>query len=108
MPDALYSSMRPMLAVSGGRLLCLSTPFGKRGFFYEAWEGTEAWERVRVTADQCPRITAQFLAEEERAMGPRWFRQEYHCSFEDAVDAVFTDTDIQAALANEIEPLTIG
>jgi hypothetical protein len=36
-PDDLYFSIRPMLAVSGGRLVCLSTPFGKRGFFYEAW-----------------------------------------------------------------------
>jgi hypothetical protein len=32
-PDDLYFSIRPMLAVSGGRLVCLSTPFGKRGFF---------------------------------------------------------------------------
>lgn len=34
-PDALYYSVRPMLAVSGGRLVCLSTPFGQRGFFYQ-------------------------------------------------------------------------
>ena len=33
MPDALFYSVRPMLAVSKGRLICLSTPFGKRGFF---------------------------------------------------------------------------
>jgi Helicase len=31
-PDTLYYAIRPMLAVSGGRLVCLSTPFGKRGF----------------------------------------------------------------------------
>ena len=36
--DELYMAVRPMLAVSGGRLWLMSTPFGKRGFFYEAWE----------------------------------------------------------------------
>ncbi len=36
-PDDLYRSVRPMLAVSGGDLDAMSTPFGKRGFFYEAW-----------------------------------------------------------------------
>src|SRR5262249_45002526 len=51
--DALYRSVRPMLAVSGGKLVALSTPFGKRGFFYEEWHGGGPWHRVRVTADQC-------------------------------------------------------
>ena len=36
-PDDLYRSVRPMLAISRGKLICLSTPYGKRGFFYEAW-----------------------------------------------------------------------
>lgn len=34
-PDDLYRAVRPMLAISGGRLICLSTPYGKRGFFYD-------------------------------------------------------------------------
>ncbi len=33
-PDDLYRSVRPMLGVSKGRMVCLSTPFGKRGFFF--------------------------------------------------------------------------
>jgi hypothetical protein len=37
--DALYYAVRPMLAVSQGRLLALSTPFGKRGWFCEEWTG---------------------------------------------------------------------
>ena len=38
-PDSLYESVRPMLAVTGGRLIALSTPFGKRGWFHAAWTG---------------------------------------------------------------------
>ena len=79
--DALYYAVRPMLAVSGGKLVALSTPFGKRGWFYQEWHGQNAWERVRVTADQCPRIPKEFLEEEKRTLGPEWYAQEYECSF---------------------------
>jgi hypothetical protein len=104
-PDALYYSVRPMLAVSGGRLAAMSTPFGKRGWFYEEWEGGSGWKRVRVTAAQCPRISPEFLAGERKALGDRWFRQEYGCSFEDVIDAVFAEEDIQAALTHSVTPL---
>jgi hypothetical protein len=103
--DNLYRAVRPMLATSRGRLICLSTPFGKRGFFYDAWVGNARWERVRITADQCPRITPEFLTEERLALGERWYRQEYGCSFEDAVDVVFSQADIDAALTDEVLPL---
>jgi hypothetical protein len=103
--DALYCAVRPMLAVSGGQLVALSTPFGRRGWFFDEWEGKAPWQRVRVTAEQCPRISRAFLANEERALGPRWYRQEYACSFEDAVDAVFAVADIQAALSRPVAPL---
>ena len=105
-PDPLYLAIRPMLAVSQGRIVCLSTPFAKRGWFFEAWTGPESWERFRVTAQECPRISPEFLAEEQRALGPRWFAQEYLCSFEDSVGQVFSPTDIAAALS-DIEVLAI-
>ena len=62
--DALYCAVRPMLAVSRGRLVALSTPFGKRGWFHDAWHSDEPWERVRITAPECSRITPEFLTEE--------------------------------------------
>jgi hypothetical protein len=58
-PDDLYRAVRPMLAVSQGRLVVLSTPFGQRGWFYEEWNREGPWHKIRVTWQQCPRITAQ-------------------------------------------------
>jgi hypothetical protein len=104
--DELYATVRPMLATSGGTLACLTTPFGRRGWFSDAWHGDGPWERVQVTAEQCPRIPAEFLEEERRALGPRWYRQEYLCSFEETVNAFFNHAEIQAALAGGIPPLT--
>lgn len=104
--DELYQAIRPMLAVSGGDILLLSTPFGKRGFFFHEWtEGGEKWHRVSVTAYQCPRINAEWLEEEKRAL-PAWiFRQEYMCEFMETIDQVFSYDDIQRALSPEVKPL---
>jgi hypothetical protein len=95
-----------MLAVSGGLLQALSTPFGRRGWFHDAWaNGGRGWERVEVTADQCPRITPEFLAEERRALGEEWFRQEFFCRFVEAVGGVFTYERVMDALSEEVETL---
>lgn len=97
--DDLYYAIRPMLAVSGGRLLGLSTPSGKRGWWYGCWtEGGDAWERVKIDATQCPRITPAFLAEERRSMPELWYSQEYLCLFLEDVASVFYSEDIAAAL----------
>jgi hypothetical protein len=91
-PDDLYRAVRPMLAVSNGRLICLSTPYGKRGFFYDAWaNGGADWARIEVPAERIARITPEFLAGERRAMGASWFRQEYGCSFEALEGLVYPD-----------------
>lgn len=94
--DDLYRSVRPMLAVSQGRLVCLSTPFGKRGFFWREWSAEDSdWHRVRTTWRECPRITPAFLAEERRSLGDHWVRQEYECSFEALEGLVYPDFDEQ-------------
>jgi hypothetical protein len=103
--DELYFAVRPMLAVSGGRLMMLSTPFGKRGVFYSEWAEGTGWERYTITAAECPRIPPEFLAEEREALGEWWYAQEYECRFMEAVDSVFTSELIRAALSDEVEPL---
>lgn len=65
--DVFYRAIRPMLAVSGGRLILMSTPYGQRGHFHEAWTEGGDWHRVEVPATECPRITPEFLASERRA-----------------------------------------
>jgi len=103
--DALYTSVRPMLAVGAGRLVAMSTPFGKRGWWHNAWTSDEAWQRVEVPARMCPRIPAAFLHEERRALGPWWYRQEYECQFSDTTDSLFGADEVRAAITSDIAPL---
>jgi hypothetical protein len=104
--DETYFAVRPMLAVSAGRLVTLSTPWGCRGWWYREWtEGGDTWRRFEVPATDCPRISAEFLAEEQRSLGPLFFQSEYLCKFVDTVDQVFGSEYIQAALDPAVQPL---
>jgi len=104
--DELYQAVRPMLAVSGGDIVLLSTPFGKRGFFFHEWaEGGVAWHRTKVTAYDCPRIPREWLEQERQSIGDWWFRQEYLVEFVESIDSVFAYDDIQRALDPTVKPL---
>lgn len=103
--DDLYRSIRPMLAVSKGRIVLLSTPFGKRGFFFDEWSKGENWKRVQIPADQCPRISLEFLAAERKSLPEAWYLQEYFCKFADAEGSAFSYDDIMKALRDDVEPL---
>lgn len=104
-PDELYHAVRPMLAVSGGRLVAISTPFGKRGWWWEAWNGGERWARVEVPATACPRIAPAFLAEEQAALPRHVYEREYLCQFHEPEDAAFRADAIAAAFDPTVPPL---
>jgi hypothetical protein len=97
-PDELYSSIRPMLAVSNGRHILMSTPFGKLNHFYKIWnEQRYMWEWYEIPAEMCPRITKEFL-EGERITN-MWFEQEYHCVFMATEGTIFS-SDLFKSLAD--------
>jgi len=105
-PDDLHVAIRPMLATTGGTLALLSTPFGKRGHFWEAWEhGGDAWAWTRITAYDCPRIAPAFLEDERASMGDLAFRSEYLVEFCDVENQAFSSEHVLAALDDMLRPL---
>ena len=104
--DSMYKALRPMLAVSDGDVWLMSTPYGRRGFFYEAWEhGGEDWYRLHGPATDCPRISRAFLEKERGVMGALAFRQEYLGEFVDCGTGLFERGLVEAALDDAVEPL---
>ena len=58
--DELWATISPMLAAApAAQQILLSTPAGASGEFHRAWTSGEDWERVQITADQCPRISVE-------------------------------------------------
>jgi len=107
--DAAYEALRPMVAVSGGKVVALSTPWGKRGWYWKEWsEGGEAWRRASVRAAECPRIPTEWLAREQASMPDFYFRQEFGCEFIEAEGALFSLDDIERAVDPSIVPFFGG
>lgn len=86
-PVSLYEAVGPMMAVSKGQTMLLSSAWFKTGFFWEQWsqEG-DRWRKFRVTALECPRIDRAWLERERLttyAGRPKAFDREFMCEFQE-------------------------
>lgn len=106
--DDVYSAVLPMLGASYGRLIALSTPWGKQGWWYERWiSGGDRWERyeVPVTMPEIAQRTDPEVLLEAQARGPWWWSQEFLCQFGEREDAVFSTEHIQRAIRVDLAPI---
>lgn len=95
--DSLFTAVSPMLAISKGRFILLSSAKGQRGSFWDWWETSDLWQKVSVTALDCPRYTQEFLDGELATMGPTMYEQEYFNKFLATLDQYFRTEDIDRA-----------
>ncbi len=65
-------------------------------------------KRVKIAAEDCPRIPRAWLEQERAAVGDWWFNQEYLCEFLEAEDQLFRHDDIMAAFDSGLTPLFGG
>jgi len=100
----MQAALDPMLAVSNGRLIELSSPNGRRGHFFENWDHGEGVERIKIVGRECPRISTQFLEGMRRKLGPMLFSQEFEGQFIDAASSAFSPELIELALVDDFEP----
>jgi hypothetical protein len=98
--DEVFTACQPMLAVSQGRYVLMSTPNLKQGHFYQAWDQGGGWEKIRILGRDCPRISAEFLAQQERELGLAKFRTEYCGEFLDDQEAAFGAQLVEACLVD--------
>ena len=102
----LHSALRPMLAVSQGRMVLLSNPNGRRGHFFDIWtEGGAEWDRFSVTIHDCPRISKDWIEREKAATPAHRWAAEYECQFSNTSDSLFAYDIIEAAFSDDVRPL---
>ena len=102
--DQMQGALAPMLAVSRGRTIDMSSPNGRRGYFYENWMTGEGIERIKIIGRECPRISAEFLDQQRKKLGPVIFSQEFEGEFTDAESSAFSSELIELALVDDFEP----
>ena len=107
--DAMWYAVEPMLAAApSARVLTLSTPWGKRGWWWQIWTADDTWQRVEVNAYQVKHLNREFLDHKKDSLPRQIWLSEYMCQFTEAVDDYFAHADIEAALSHDVAPLIVG
>jgi hypothetical protein len=108
-PTELWHALSPSLSVSGGRVLALSTPNGRTGWFAQAFAEDASWDKVHHSSEDCPRIPKDFLVREQASM-PAWmYDTEYRALFvETANRLVFRPELVRQSVVNGIAPFTFS
>ena len=107
-PEELFRAITPSLAATQGALHMLSSPNGRQGYFFEAFEGDAAdvfWSQ-RVHWHDCPRITQEIADMERIALGDLYFRQEFGAEFVSPLGAFIGHSAILQFEAGEDEDLS--
>ena len=104
-PDDIIDAIAPALALAtDNEVVALSTPWGRRGKFFEWCErGEGAWEVETLTASESGIIDPEFLAEQRKAMGELLYSQEYECRFVDDGSQLFSTEMIEACIVSSEE-----
>jgi hypothetical protein len=90
-PEPLFRAISPSLAATGGALHMISSPNGRQGYFFDAFEGSakDVYATQRIKWTSCPRISPEFIEAEKIALGDLYFRQEYDAEFVSPLGAFF-------------------
>lgn len=106
--DDVFASILPMVA-SDGQIVALSTPWGRRGWFYDLHEDRAAdWEKHVVTVYESAQYTPERIAEVRAALGSFIFSSDYECTFGDTDSQLFSTESVRAAFAPGIAPLEVA
>ncbi len=89
-PNRAWEAIEPVISVTKGRTILLSTPQGKRGFFYKATINKN-YKLMQISARDCPRHTKKFLDQKKAEMSPVAFATEYLGEFIDDYNRKFTE-----------------
>lgn len=87
-PEEVWSAVTPMLAVTKGNKILISTPHGKAGYFYSCFSDPN-FTSFHISSEDCPRITKEFLIQARKEMTKCQYGQEYLGEFVDELRQFF-------------------
>jgi hypothetical protein len=101
-PEEVWTAVTPMLAVTKGNIILLSTPFGKGGYFFRCFSDP-SFTSFHVSSEDCPRISEHFLEQERKRMTKLQYAQEYLGEFVDELRRFFPTELINSCMqSNEL------
>jgi hypothetical protein len=97
MSSEVYDTVRPILAANLGRIIFLSTPYGKNHFhhMYQVAKELPDWFIMHKTSADTKHISEESLETERQQMSEELFAQEYMCSFDRGIDGTYYGKALQ-------------
>lgn len=121
MPEDVWPAVTPMLSTTGGDIVLLSTPHGRKGYFWQSYSeaeklGFKVWHINSVENSETRPIskswtefrkTAQieFIKSERVRLTELQFAQEYLGQFVDDLKQWFSDTELKTTMLQEKVPV---
>lgn len=87
-PEEVWRAVTPMLAITRGMIILLSTPHTAEGYFYRCFDD-ETFTNFHISSEDCPRKDPVFLEHEKRRMTRAQYAQEYLGEFMDELRQFF-------------------
>ncbi|MBI4890025.1 MAG: hypothetical protein HY821_05315 [Acidobacteria bacterium] len=108
-PEEMFEVLTGSLAATDGHLWLISSAGPQIGFFYDQWHNHELpWQRFKVTARDCRRISQEFLDHQQLLIGESAFRREFLCEFTASGHQIFTRELIDSISTDEHQPWNGG
>ena len=97
-PQEVWAAVTPMIVTTGGKIILLSTPFGKKGYFYDcffdphfkSWHITTE-EVAEKRKEPMRTLMREYLEREKKRMTRLQYAQEYLGEFVDDLKQLFSD-----------------
>jgi len=96
-PEDVWIAVIPMLAITKGNIILLSTPFGKGGYFHDCFDDTH-FTKFHISSEECPRKNQEFLDREKARMSKVQYAQEYLGEFVDELRQFFATELIKSCM----------
>ncbi len=93
-PEEVWNSVIPALAITRGKIWLLSTPFVKEGYYYNCFEDP-TFTSFHTSSEDCPRRDDVFLAHKRKTLTKAQYAQMYLGQFVDELRQFFTDAWIK-------------
>ncbi len=89
-PEEVWNSVIPAMAITRGNIWLLSTPFLKEGYYYECFSDP-TFTSFHTSSEDCPRKDVEFLAHKKETLTKAQYAQMYLGEFRDEFSRFFPE-----------------
>ena len=102
-PEEVWNSIIPALAITRGNIWLLSTPFLKEGYYYKCFND-KSFTTFHESSEDCPRRDDEFLEHKKKTLTRAQYAQMYLGLFVDELKQFFTDELILKCCTGKEKP----